>query len=141
VIVHLQGPVSWFGGPTDEGVQSDEPLAFIFDIMDAPHLFLPYQPDDTSGLARRLNSMAVYYIACRWDYDETPHDMLLTQRALVRAVKTGRELMAYPADWGPHESTGRVADISPIMLQDLGIDTDDEVEVIFPYEDPPPVTG
>jgi hypothetical protein len=43
-------------------------------------------------------------------------------------------MLAYPADWGPHENTGRVADISPGLMQYLGIETDDEVEVIFPYE-------
>jgi hypothetical protein len=75
----------------------------------------------------------VHYVACRWDYDETPRDMLLTERALITATKTGISLLAYPADWGPHEDTGRVADISPGLMEDLGIDTDDEVQVIFPY--------
>jgi len=42
-------------------------------------------------------------------------------------------MTAFPADWGPHENTGRVADISPGLMDDLGIQTDDEVEVIFPY--------
>jgi hypothetical protein len=54
--------------------------------------------------------------------------------ALVIAPKTGRQMLAFPADWGPHENTGRVADISPGLMQYLGIETDDEVEVIFPYE-------
>jgi hypothetical protein len=47
----------------------------------------------------------------------------------VRAVKTGREAVATPADWGPHEDTGRVADISPGLMEQLGIQTDDEVEI------------
>ena len=34
-------------------------------VMDAPYLFLPYQPEGTSGLARRLNPF-IHYIACRW---------------------------------------------------------------------------
>ena len=37
--------------------------------------------------------------------------------------------MALPADWGPNEKTGRVADLSPGLMEALGIDTDDEVEV------------
>jgi hypothetical protein len=59
--------------------------------------------------------------------------MLLDQVALVRAVKTGRALTAYPADWGPHVDTGRVADISQGLMEALGIQTDDDVQVIFPF--------
>ena len=99
--------------------------------MEAPHLFLPYQPEGTTGLARRLNSKAVAYCACRWSYDETPHEMLLAKKALVR-VPGGKELTAWPADWGPHSSTGRILDGSPYLLETLGIATDSEVEVIFP---------
>ena len=33
---------------------------------------------------------------------------------------------------GPHETTGRVADISPGLMEALDIETDDEVEVIYP---------
>jgi hypothetical protein len=61
--------------------------------------------------------------------------MLLSEKALVRAVRTGIELTAFPADWGPNENTGRIADISPGLMDDLGITTDDEVEVTFPYQD------
>lgn len=127
----LVGKVSWFGGPDDEGVAPDEGLAFIYDVEDAPQLFLPEQPEDTTGLARRLDPEK-YYVACRWDYDETPKEMLLNEMALVRSTKTGKMRRAYPADWGPHQNTGRVADISPGLMQRLGIETDDEVEVIFP---------
>jgi hypothetical protein len=130
--MHLVGRVSWFGGPKDTGVAPDEPLAFIYNISEAPHLFLPYQPEGTSGLARRLNPN-VHFIACRWDYDIHPREMLLTEMALVRAPKTGVVLRAFPADWGPHVDTERVADISSGLMEDLGIITDDEVEVTFPF--------
>ena len=126
------GKVSYFGGPKDTGVSPDEGLAFIHDKMDAPHLFLPYQPANTTGLARRLNPF-VHYIACRWDYDVTPREALLQQVALVRNTKTGMALTAFPADWGPNEKTGRIADISPGLLNDLDLETDDEVEVIWPF--------
>jgi len=43
--------------------------------------------------------------------------------------------LCYPADWGPNQSTDRVADISEGAMQALGIQTDDEVEVIYPYAD------
>jgi N-acetylmuramoyl-L-alanine amidase len=126
------GKCSHFGGPNDDGVSADEGLAFIDDIEQMPQLFLPYQPAGTSGLARRLNPF-IHYLACRWDYDETPREMLRAEVALVRNKKTRMELTAFPADWGPHEDTGRVADLSPGLMDDLKLTTDDEVEIIFPY--------
>jgi N-acetylmuramoyl-L-alanine amidase len=127
-----KGMVSWFGGPEDDGVGPNEDLAFIYEVEDAPHLFLEKQPPGTTGLARRLDPEQDY-IAMRWDYDKTPRDALLTNVALVRAIKTGREFEAFPADWGPHADTGRIADISPGLMEKLDIETDDEVEVIFPF--------
>lgn len=132
--MNLKGKVSWFGGPNDTGVAPDEGLAFIYDTSMAPHLFLPQQPPGTTGLARRLNPNTKY-IALRFDYDDYPKDMLLGEMALVTATKTGKQIKLQPADWGPHVDTERVADISPSALEALGIDTDDEVEVIFPYTD------
>jgi len=131
-LFRAEGSCSSFGGPEDEGVSADEGLAFIQSINEAPQLFLPYQPPDTTGLARRLNPF-IHYVACRWDYGVTPKEMLREGVALVRAVDSGLAMAAFPADWGPHVNTGRVADISPGLMADLGITTDDEVEVIFPY--------
>lgn len=128
---NVRGKCSSFGGPADDGVSPSEGLAFISSVSDAPHLFLPYQPANTTGLARRLNPY-VHYVACRWDYEETPKEVLLQDRALVRAIRTGIELKAFPADWGPNKNTGRVVDLSPSLLEDLNIETNDEVEVIFP---------
>src|SRR5262245_13874303 len=110
--MRLTGKCSHFGGPDDMGVSPSEGLAFIYDVSDAPDLFLSYQPEGTTGLARRLNP-EVYYIATRWNYDEHPREMLLNEVALVRSPKTGKAFEAAPADWGPHVDTGRVADISP----------------------------
>ena len=42
------GKVSWFGGPSDTGVAPDEGLAFIYDVSQAPELFLDYQPAGTT---------------------------------------------------------------------------------------------
>jgi len=133
-LLHVVGRCSYFGGPDDEGVSPSEGLAFYDDVMDAPHLFLPYQPDGTTGLARRLNPF-IHYVACRWDYEETSREMLQTEVALVRNAVTGRSLTAFPADWGPNDATGRVADLSPGLMSDLGLTTDDTVEVIFPYSE------
>jgi hypothetical protein len=128
-----RGSCSWFGGPEDTGVSPSEGLAFIYEIGDAPHLFLPYQPSGTTGLARRLNPHT-HFVACRWNYNLTPKPSLLKHIALVRNPATGFELTAFPADWGPNESTGRVADLSKSLLDDLDLATDDTVEVIYPYE-------
>lgn len=134
-LFHAIGKASHFGGPEDTGVSPSEGLAFIYDIDDAPHLFLPYQPKGTSGLARRLNPW-VSYVACRWDYNITPKSSLLHGMALVRSMKDhDRALLAFPADWGPNADTGRVADLSKSLMADLGLTTDDEVEIIYPYEE------
>jgi len=132
--MNLRGKVSWFGGPSDMGVSPSEGLAFIYEYEAAPHLFLKEQPSGTTGLARRLNPN-VFYIACRWDYDKYPKTSLLDHMALVRSPRTGLEFIAHPADWGPHSDTERVADISKGLMDALGIQTDDEVEVTYPYGD------
>jgi hypothetical protein len=36
-----------------------------------------------------------------------------------------------PADWGPNTSTGRVMDLSPQTLADLGLSTDDTAVIAF----------
>ena len=43
------------------------------------------------------------------------------QMALVTDKKTGISRLAHPADWGPHEEqTGRAADLSPGLMDNLG---------------------
>jgi N-acetylmuramoyl-L-alanine amidase len=132
-VLHTVGKVSWFGGPDDSGVSASEGLAFIYKYETKPEIFLKHQPAGTTGLARRLDPNK-RYLALRWDYNQFPKARLAGQEmALVRAVRTGRQLPAHPADWGPHVNTQRVADISPGMMRELGIETDDEVEVTYPY--------
>ena len=126
----LTGKVSHFGGPDDSGMSSTEGLAFIYSVDEAPRLFLP---GSVEALGHNLDP-AKFYLACRWDYDapEQTREMLLTHFALVYAPKTGKAFPAKPADWGPGEQTGRACDVSPGLLEALGIITDDVVEVIFP---------
>src|SRR5262245_40375974 len=139
VEVSFEGTVSWFGGPDDDGVAFDEALAWWerwdqVEAAGATSLFLDAQPPGTTGLARRLDPEE-YYVACRWDYDVTPKSMLADQRLLasVYAPSTGRRFLARPSDWGPHEEkTGRAADISPGLMNALGIDTDAKVVVLYP---------
>lgn len=138
VLFSARGTCSTFGGPDDTGVSPSEGLAFFYEVEDAPWLFLKSQPPGTSGLARRMDP-GVFYLACRWDYDDTSKDMLANsgQMALVTNTKTGVARLAHPADWGPHEAeTGRAADLSPALAKSLGVSTDDEVSVIYPYRAP-----
>ena len=133
--LNLYGRVSWFGGPDDMGVAPSENLAFIYDIYTAPYLFLATQPEGTSGLARRLNP-SVPFLAVRWNYDVYPKTMLASgdyralvlDRAPVARSARGRQI------GDRSEETGRVADISSGLMEYLGIETDDEVEITFPYE-------
>jgi N-acetylmuramoyl-L-alanine amidase len=132
-LLHVTGPCSWFGGPEDSGVSPSEGLAFISSTGQQPELFLPYQPEGTTGLARRLNPQ-VPYVACRWDYDVTPKPSLLLHKALIKNPRNGKTIYAFPADWGPNENTGRVADLSPCVMSNLELGTDDVVEVIYPID-------
>lgn len=142
VLFAASGTCSTFGGPQDLGVSSTEGLAFIFEYDQAPYLFLPYQPSGTTGLARRLDP-STFYIACRFDYSVTSKEMLRDsmQMVLVTNPETGVQRLAHPADWGPHEEqTGRAADLSPALAKSLGVVTDDEVEVMYPYRSATPTS-
>jgi len=135
-LAEFEGTCSYFGGPEDTGVSPDEGLAFLYEVNDAPHLFLEEQPPGTTGLARRLDP-EMMYVACRWDYDETPKEMLARGDLMARVTNldTGRSMFAWPADWGPHESTKRAADLSPGLMNALGLTTDKErVRVVYPYK-------
>ena len=132
--LHVIGKCSWFGGPDDMGVSPSEGLAFLYEVEDKPMVFLPNQPPNTTGLARRLDPDK-HYIAMRWDYDRFDKDRLAGKEvAMVYAPKTGKRVLCHPADWGPHVDTGRVADLSPGAMQELGIETDDEVHVVYPHK-------
>jgi hypothetical protein len=113
-------------------VSPTEGLAFISEIDQKPELFLPYQPEGTSGLARRLNPH-VHFLAMRWDYNEHSKFELLTLKAFVRNPQTGFGVACFPADYGPHPDTGRLLDVSKSVMDDLDLETDMLAEVIFPY--------
>jgi N-acetylmuramoyl-L-alanine amidase len=121
----------------DTGVSPSEGLAFIYTYESRPDLFLPTQPQGTTGLARRLNADAVFYVACRWDYESTSKEMLADKRYRARVTnpQTGESILAWPADWGPHVDTQRTCDLSPAVMDELGLDTDDVVDVEYPYEE------
>lgn len=126
------GKCSWFGGPEDHGVKTDEGLALYPDHASLEHappqLFLTEQPVNTIGTARRLNPNA-YYCAMRWEYHKTPIAYLRKTLVTVKNPKTGKIIMVHPADWGPNVRTGRIIDLSHGAINALGLETDDKVEV------------
>jgi hypothetical protein len=132
ILFRVEGKMSTFGGPHDLGMSPDEGLAFFTkaDLQNPKYayLFLPAPPPGTSGLGRRLNPDQ-YYFACRWNYAETSREFLRRALARVENPANGRAVDARPVDWGPHPSTGRVADLSPGLAAALGLDTDDVVRI------------
>jgi spore coat assembly protein SafA len=130
--VILRGRMSTFGGPGDTGVGPAEGLALVdennFELF--KDLFLPQQPPETTGLARRLNPEK-FYLACRWNYQETPKEVLAQARVQVRNPLTDMAAYARPVDYGPALWTGKAADLSPGLARHLNLETDDEVEVSF----------
>ena len=130
IMFQVEGKMSTFGGPNDHGVSPTEGLA-LFEppaLQDPKYadLFLPAPPPGTSGLARRLNPNK-YYLACRWDYSQTPKTFLRDAVAVVFNPENKRSAQARPVDWGPNVDTKRVADLSPGLAAVLGLNTDDVV--------------
>lgn len=128
--VRFEGHCSFFGGPADLGVGPAEGLALVdnSNIALFTAYLLPTQPPGTTGLARRLNP-ETFYVACRWEYSVTPRDYLVRSMATVVNPSTGNSALARPVDWGPAASTGRAADLSPGLLEHLGLQTDSNVVV------------
>jgi hypothetical protein len=134
------GKMSVFGGPADEGVGPHEGLALIgptdLGIWWYSCLFLPQQPEGTTGLARRLNPRA-FYVAMRWDYTRWPKTALRNALVKLTNPESGLHVFARPVDFGPGDGsvidgettpdTGRIADLSPGAATALGLQTDDEV--------------
>ncbi|HEU0274266.1 MAG TPA: N-acetylmuramoyl-L-alanine amidase [Candidatus Udaeobacter sp.] len=136
--------MSTFGGPLDLGMSANEDLALFTkaDLQNPKYayLFLPASPPGTSGLGRRLNPDR-YYFACRWNYTDTPREFLRRALARVENPANGRVADARPVDWGPHPSTGRVADLSPGLAAALGLNTDDIVRITISARRAIPVTS
>src|SRR5262245_24983281 len=114
ILFRVEGKMSTFGGPRDTGMSATEGLALFTEAdLKNPkysYLFLPTPPPGTAGLGRRLNPDK-YYFACRWNYNDTPREFLKRTLARVENPLNGRAVDARPVDWGPHISTGRVADL------------------------------
>jgi hypothetical protein len=125
-LTQFHGQISTFGGPGDNGVARDEGLSLIEpDDLNQwwfRYLFLP-EMDSHLGLARNLNPEA-YYIACRWDYDDTPRSLLRGCFAKIENV-AGKVVFARPVDWGPNARLKRAMDLSPGVAKRLSLNTGD----------------
>jgi hypothetical protein len=131
----LQGRMSTFGGPDDHGMTPTEDLALVEkqgQADDYPSdFFLSAAAARATGWGRRLNPDK-FYIACRWDYSQTPKAFLRTALVTVQDPTNGRSAQARVVDWGPNVSTGRIADLSPGLARFLELHTDDIVNVVVP---------
>ncbi len=131
VVFHVEGKMSTFGGPSDEGMSATEGLA-IFETIEeaqahgAADFFMPASEAGAEGLGRRLR-VEKLYVACRWNYHETSRHFL--QDSVAHVSANGRTVLMRPMDWGPNENTGRVCDMSPAGADVLGLSTDDTCEV------------
>lgn len=119
----FEGNMSTLGGANDHGMARDEGLALVQRYEELPAYFLR-PPSDDEGLGRLLNPQK-YYLACRWNYGIVPKSDLVKVMAKVTNPRNGKFAEAKPVDWGPHERTGRVADLSPGVAEHLGLETDD----------------
>lgn len=122
----VSGRVSWFGGPSDTGVSSTETGAVTGERLRSLNSPMNPQPSDLSSRPRDF-----YYVAMRFDYGPQGRAWWARQKLLVIAPGTGRAVVVRPVDWGPHTRTGRVLDLSPQALRDLGLTTDQMALVAF----------
>lgn len=83
------------------------------------------------------------YCACRWHYPslmraldcdstrELKRTLYHNYVVEIRNERTRKSVIARPVDWGPARWTGRIIDIDPVTMRELGLKTDDEVEIVL----------
>lgn len=123
----VRGTVSWFGGRSDTGVSATETGAITGENLRALNGGAAGPRDDH----RAQHPEDYYYVAMRFDYSPKPRAWWRDARILVVSPTTGRAVVVRPVDWGPHTRTGRLIDLSPQSLRDLGISTDAAALVSF----------
>jgi uncharacterized protein YraI len=128
----VRGRVSWFGGPRDTGVTASETGAITGQRLRA--LNSPLSPDAATLAA---HADRYYYCAMRFDYTTRDTSWWRRARLLVLNPATGQAVVVRPVDWGPNTRTGRLIDLSPQALHDLGLDTDGTAVVSFAAPDAP----
>ncbi len=137
IAFHAAGKMSTFGGSHDTGVGPNEGLALYgndaqkaADTLGGDWVLTAAQAGGAHGLARRINPDKPY-LACRWPTNR--YDFLRGATIWVENP-AGKKVAARAVDWGPNARTGRVADLSPGLARELGLDTDDTCAVTV-YED------
>ncbi len=133
IVFKAEGKMSTFGGPRDTGMTATEGLAIFpteasFVKAGIGDWLLSAKEAGASGLGRRLDP-SKFYLACRWEYKNTPKTFLRTAKIRVTNPKNGKAQVARAVDWGPDASTKRAADLSPGLASALGLDTNDECVV------------
>ena len=106
---HTRGKISGFGGPGG-GAYGNMALT------------------GESG----VNPRDIWYCAMRWQpkANQDCYNWWVRQKLLITNInKPQYKIVVRPADWGPHENTGRVLDLSRESLPLLGAVTDDEVTI------------
>jgi hypothetical protein len=134
----MEGKISSFGGPDDTGMRYDEGLAF-YEHREADlrtDLFLPRSADPFQGTSKRLRCHEAYYVALNVPNTFT---RLIFQQSLwkIANLRTGIYAVCYLVDRGPG-AKGRLVDASNKVLDVIGVNTDDEVEVseVTPFQIP-----
>lgn len=118
----VRGKVSWFGGPRDSN-----------GTMAITGISSNWYNNPTSPTADYVaaNPAKYYYCAMRWDYSPNGRSWWANQRLVVINPSNGRACVVAPVDWGPHTYTGRILDLSPYVMDRLGLTTDDNAVVAF----------
>lgn len=90
-----------------------------------------------------LRPPIICYCACRWHYPSLMRALDCdSTRELKRTLyhdyvveisnkRTRKSVIARPVDWGPARWTGRLIDIDSLSMRELGLKTDDEVEIVL----------
>lgn len=128
----VRGRVSHFGGPHDTSIGERDTGAITQERV--RRLNNPLDPSP-ERLADRPEDY--YYAAMRFDYSPNGKPFWREARLLVVNPANGAAVVVRPIDWGPHTRTGRIVDLSPRSLEDLGLETDDQALVAFAAPDAP----
>jgi len=73
-----------------------------------------------------------WYVAMRWKpWDAAGRVWWHNKKILVTNPRNGKAVVLAAKDWGPAEWTGRVIDVSKRALEELGVKTDDVVNIDF----------
>jgi hypothetical protein len=128
----VRGKVSHFGGPNDTSLGSTETGAITGERLRS--LNTPLNP---SGNDLRSRPEDFYYVAMRFDYTQRGKSAWRDVKLLVVNPANGKRVVVRPVDWGPNIRTGRILDVSPQAISDLGATTDDDLLVSFAHGDTP----